>query len=257
MVEETHLLALENDGFCVVEDMLTAAQVLDVRTRLLAAALESERRGSPTHIPGLDPNDSNVRVFNLPDLDPVFLDLIQRPNALEYVRALIGDDFIISNFTANIARPGARSMTPHSDLSAVFPGPWSACWSMNIIWCLDDVYEANGATRYLPGSHRIEHATEVPKDMLDHMRPFEAKAGSVIVMDGRLWHTSGENITEDAERALLFGYYSAAFLRPQVNWSVLIAAETQRNLSLQMHHWLGLGPNANVVNADFVARARS
>ena len=32
----------------------------------------AERRGVAAHIPNLDPNPSNVRVFNLIDLDPLF-----------------------------------------------------------------------------------------------------------------------------------------------------------------------------------------
>ena len=65
-------------------------------------------------------------------------------------------------------------------------------------------------------------------------------------MDGRLWHTSGANITKDQERALLFGYYSRAFIRPQWNFSVGLNPETQATLSAEMRRWLGLGITANV-----------
>jgi hypothetical protein len=44
---------------------------------------------------------------------------------------------------------------------------------------------------------------------------FEAKAGSIICMDGRIGHASGKNITQDQDRALLFGAYDAPFLRGQ------------------------------------------
>lgn len=253
MALSTHFDDLETNGFCVVEDVLLNTEVASIREKLLAAADESNRRGVPTHIPSLDPNEANVRVFNLLDLDPVFLELMARPEAIEFVKQLIGDNFIVSNFTANIARPGAKSMHAHSDLGIVFPGPWLAPWSMNVLWCLDDVHQDNGATRYLPGSHHIECAEDVPDDMLEKMLSFNAKAGSIIIMDGRLWHTSGENVTADEERAIVFGYYSAAFLRPQVNWNVLLAADTQQNLSRQSRQWLGLNGTANMLSADFVA----
>jgi ectoine hydroxylase-related dioxygenase (phytanoyl-CoA dioxygenase family) len=247
-----HFDDLEAHGFCVVEDVLTAVEVSGIREKLLDAATESNRRGVPTYIPSLDPNDANVRVFNLLDLDPIFLELMERPEAIEFVKKLVGDDFIVSNFTANIARPGAKSMHAHSDLGIVFPGPWLKPWSMNVLWCLDDVHQDNGATRYLPNSHKITYAKDVPHDMLDNMRSFNAKAGSIIIMDGRLWHTSGENVTEKEERAIVFGYYSAAFLRPQVNWNVLLAESTQRNLSSHTRRWLGLNGTANMLSADFV-----
>ena len=60
-----------------------------------------------------------------------------------------------------------------------------------------------------------------------------------------MWHTSGANITKDQDRALLFGYYTAPFLRPQVNWNVGLSAETQASLSPQMREWLGLDLSAN------------
>ncbi len=250
------LSQLLDQGFCVFEGVLSQPETLRANERLRQAAITSEHRGSPTHIPGLDPNDRNVRVFNLLDLDPLFLELIQHPMALEIVHATVGQQFLISNFTANIARPGARSMVPHSDLSIVFPGPWLAPWSVNVIWCLDDLYAANGATRYVPGSHKFEYVEDVPTNLMELMQPFEAKAGSVIAMDGRLWHTSGENRTQNQDRALLFGYYSASFLRPQVNWNVLLSESTKAGLSPQMQTWLGLGPAANVARPEFAARPR-
>jgi hypothetical protein len=250
--QNSSLKDLEEHGFCTVPDVLSASEVVTIRECLLGAAEESNRRQVPTHIPSLDPNQANVRVFNLLGLDPIFLELMQRDVAVDMVKAHVGEDFIVSNFTANIARPGAKSMHVHSDLGIVFPGPWLKPWSVNVLWCLDDVHHDNGATRYLPYSHHITEAKDLPDDMLDRMQSFEAKAGSIIFMDGRLWHTSGENVTKDEERAIVFGYYSAAFLRPQVNWNVLLADKTQRDLSPQSKKWLGLNGTANMLSADFV-----
>jgi ectoine hydroxylase-related dioxygenase (phytanoyl-CoA dioxygenase family) len=237
---------LRDEGWCVLPDILDRAQAASVLERLWAAAAESERRGGRTFMPELDPNTSNVRVFNLLDIDPVFRELIQHPTALEMVRAVLGPDFLISNFTANIARPGSGSMSVHSDQALVVPEPWHAPWSLNIIWCLTDVRGDNGATLFLPGSHRFLRRADLPSDPLSHMRPFEAKAGSIIVMEGRVWHTSGANITSNEDRALLFGYYSASFLRPQVNWNALLSPEVQAGVGPDLRRWLGLDAEANV-----------
>lgn len=237
---------LAREGFAIIPDVLDAAACEDALRRLWRAAGESERRGAPTRNIGIDPNEHNVRVFDLIDLDPVFVELIQHPLGIELVTSLLGPGFLISNFTANIALPGSQSMTPHSDQSIVVPEPWLAPWSINIIWCLTDVHAANGATRYLPMSHQIGWAKDVPADPRVGMRPFEAAAGSIIAMDGRLWHTSGANVTAGEERALLFGYYSRDFIRPQTNWNATLSPATLASLSPQMHRWLGLGPTANI-----------
>jgi ectoine hydroxylase-related dioxygenase (phytanoyl-CoA dioxygenase family) len=85
----------------------------------------------------------------------------------------------------------------------------------------------------------------VPADADRRLRPFEAKAGSIIAMDGRVWHTSGANVTRDQDRALLFGYYTKPFLRQQVNWTAALSAQTQESLSPRMRAWLGLDITAN------------
>ena len=255
--QELAKAALAKDGWCVLRDVLDPEATAHALERLWAAAAESERRGVSTDMPALDPNAQNVRVFNLLDIDPLFHELIRHPQALALVRSLLSETFLISNFTANIARPGSRSMSVHSDQALVVPEPWVHPWSMNIIWCLTDVRFENGATLFLPGSHRFERRSDLPADPVAGMRPFEAPAGSIIAMDGRVWHTSGANITADEDRALLFGYYSAAFLRPQVNWNATLSLETQAGLDPQMRRWLGLDAEANIDRAAEILAPRA
>lgn len=237
---------LLDQGCCVIPGVLTAAETERVRERLWAAAEESDRLGVPTRQIGLDPNEHNVRVFYLLERDPIFRELIQHPTAIEFVTTLLTSDFLISNFTANIALPGSKSMELHSDQGIVVPEPWFQPWSINIIWCLNDVDEENGATRYLPGSHKIQRASDLPPDARARMVPFGASAGSIAVMDGRLWHTSGANVSKDRERALLFGYYSRSFIRQQQNWNASLSLETIEALSPQLRAWLGMEARANV-----------
>ncbi len=236
---------LRERGVAVLEGVLRPDEALQVRAALVAAAAESQRRGAATFMPQLDPNDASVRVFNLLDLHAVFRELIVHPTALALVRALLGEHFAIANFTANIARPGSRPMSVHSDQALVAPEPWLAPWSMNIIWCLDDVSAENGGTLYLPGSHTIVRREALPANPVARMQAFRAPRGSIVAMDGRVWHTSGANVTRDRERALLFGYYAADFLRPQTNFNVNLSEATKTQLSPQLFALLGLGPDGN------------
>lgn len=246
---------LLDEGWCVVPDVLSKQEAAHVLDRLWVAAEEYRRRGRDTHIAALDPNASNVRVFELIDIDPIFRELIRAPIAYELVRTLLGWDFLISNFTANIARPGSRSMRLHSDQAIVVPEPWLAPWSINVIWCLTDVRGENGATLFIPGSHKVTRLAELGAEPASRLRAFEAKAGSVVAMDGRIWHTSGANVTVDEDRALLFGYYSRAFLRPQVNWNALLSPAVQSELDAEFRYRLGLDAPANVNLApDIFAR---
>jgi len=47
------------------------------------------------------------------------------------------------------------------------------------------------------------------------MIPFEAKAGSIVVMEGRLWHTSGANITS----RILFFHFEFSETQDKHNFS--------------------------------------
>ncbi len=236
---------LQEDGFCLFPQVLSVRELERARQGLDAGvALTRELLGT-THMPMLDPNAASVRVNNLPAIDPVFIELLLRDDALQAVAMTIGEHFLISNFTANIALPGAGSMSLHSDQALVVPPPWLQPWAMNIIWCLDDVCEANGATRYLPGSHRFTSPEEVPDNALELTVPFEAPAGSFIAMDGRLWHTSGENRTADQQRRMMFAYYSTDFIRQQANWALTLPAEVQASLGERGRALFGLNPIGN------------
>ena len=244
-VSEAARSQLLDTGCAVVPGVLTAAQVAEGLDCVWSAAREVRRRGGETFMPQLDPNASSVRVFGLLGMAPLFRRLIRHRVALALVETLLGEDFLISNFTANIARPGARSMTLHSDQALVIPEPWLAPWSINIIWCLTDVRFENGATLFIPGSHRVSARSELPADPEALLVPITAAAGSIVAMDGRVWHTSGANTTKDEDRALLFGYYSADFIRPQVNWNAALSPEVQADLDPRMRRWLALEATAN------------
>lgn len=250
IVNELDLQAITEEldlhGHAVVPGVLAADEVAHAVERLWAASAESQRRGIPAHVPQLDPNASNVRVFDLVDLDPLFGELLQHPVADTVVSRFLGPDYIVSNFTANVARPGSASMFVHSDQSLVVPEPWLQPWAVNVIWCLGDVRAENGATLHVPGSHRFATRDEIPGDLDRRLVPFEASAGSAIVMDGRVWHTSGANVTADEDRPLLFAYYTKPFLRPQWNFSAALRPEVQATFSPTMRYRLGLDVTANL-----------
>lgn len=243
---------MDEQGFSVIENAIPRGDAAAVKRVLWDTARDLQRSGVSTHTALIDPNDANVRVYDLVNHDRVFLDLLTERGVLDTVQEALDGDFLVSNFTANIALPGALPMKLHSDMALVIPGPWHARWALNVIWCLDDIDAANGATRYLPGSHRFADRVAVPADADALTRPFEAAAGSAIVMDGRLWHTSGSNVTQDRERALLFAYYSRSFIRPQANWHEVLRAEVAAGLSENERRLFGFGPLANAYGSAMV-----
>ncbi|KAL4951085.1 hypothetical protein BDW69DRAFT_201661 [Aspergillus filifer] len=246
--------SLNHTGYAIIPDILCSSETEHVCQHLWAAATTHQSRGGQLHLPTLDPNASNIRIFYLMELDPLFRELIQHPAALQLARSILGEQILISNFTANIARPGSKSMALHSDQSLVVPEPWEEPWGINIIWCLDDVYFENGATLFIPGSHKWTRRANVPDpDRANAMlQPFTAKAGSIVAMDARVWHTPGANVTRDKDRALLFGFYTRPFLRQQVNWTAVFGEDLRGGFDEELRALLGVDITANTGKASEV-----
>ena len=228
---------LDEEGFALLENALSADEVNEIKACLVAGIEISKRDGVPTRGYAFDPDLHNQRVFHLFNLDDRFIELIQAPIALEFVRHQLGEEFLISNFSANVTEPGNASMQLHADQGYVLP-PWPevplAC---NVAWILDDFTPQNGGTRYVPGSHKFGHGPDPAKNY--DTVPIAAPAGSIMIMDGRLWHQTGANRTQNASRAALFGYYVLRWIRPQMSWNTTLWPETIDKLSPQFLHMLG------------------
>jgi ectoine hydroxylase-related dioxygenase (phytanoyl-CoA dioxygenase family) len=112
----------------------------------------------------------------------------------------------------------------------------------NVAWALDDFTAANGGTRFIPRSHLRDHGPEPAADARDTV-PMECPAGSIFVMDARVWHQTGPNRTADVTRAGLFAYYVRPFIRPQWNWYQTVTPELLARLSPAMREMLGFGSN--------------
>lgn len=228
---------LDTHGLAILADALDPAALTRVRTALTAAIAASEADGVPTRGYAFDPDRHNIRVFHLFNLDPQFVELVRDARALDFVQHLLGPKFLISNFSANITTPGNAPMLLHADQGYVYP-PWGARpLACNVAWLLDDLTAANGGTRVVPGSHRRDHGPAAG-ETCDTVA-VEAPAGSIMVMDGRLWHQTGANRTAGATRAALFGYYVLRWLRPQINWNAALWPETVARLDSAFLHLLG------------------
>lgn len=197
-------------GVGILTDVLDADDCAQFRERLRSLAA-----GSPPLADSPDPNDRNVRVFQLLQRDASFAQLVLHPVALAAAEHLVGPRFILSNLSANICLPGSESMPIHSDQGFALE-PWpDAALVMNVIWVIDDFTEEAGATRYVPDSIRVGRNPE--RQDLETLA-VEAPAGSTIFVHGRTWHTSGANRTEVQERAGVLLTYARAYVRPFVDW---------------------------------------
>jgi ectoine hydroxylase-related dioxygenase (phytanoyl-CoA dioxygenase family) len=132
--------------------------------------------------------------------------------------------------------PGEQAQMLHRD-DAIYPLPEPhPPVVVNTMWPLDEFTAANGATRFIPGSHRWE-----PGRLPSAQEPVEVATmspGSVMFYLGSLWHGGGANDTGQPRLGVILEY-AAAWLRPQENHCLAVPRDTARQLPERLQELLG------------------
>jgi len=233
------LADIRDFGLAIVPDVLTGDVLKRTREALYRAAESDRARGREQKF-ALDyaHDETNQRVWNVLSRDPLFEDMAAHKVALDYVRAVLGWPALLGNISANITGPGGGEMVLHADQIFV-PEPWPAePQGMNVAWCLDDFTEANGATRFAPGSHKLNRAPR-PDEADVETVAMEAPAGSAVVFESRVWHRTGLNRTASERRAGVFAWYTRPIYRAQENWFLSLRPEVRQYASEEMLVLLG------------------
>lgn len=120
-------------------------------------------------------------------------------------------------------------------------GVWGSALNRSIetqfstIWALSDFTADNGATRFVPGSHRWDK-DRVPSD--DEVTCAEMSAGSVLLYNGSVLHGGGENRTT-AERVGVLIHYTLNWLRQEENQYLSCPPHVARTLSPELRRLIG------------------
>lgn len=236
---EAGLANIAEHGVTIVPDVLTGDHLARVREALYRE-IEWDRKAQRHVAHPFDAEASpNVRVWNLISKDPLFEALATHPLVMAYVRRLIGWPARISTLSGNVNYPGAKACALHADqIWAPEPWPTKGPLGVNFGWCVDDFTAENGGTRILPGSHKLNRLPR-PGDAPEGMVSVEAKAGSLIIFESRLWHQTGDNVTPDVVRAAIFGFYQKPLYMPAENWFMQTKPEVVRRASDELLTLLG------------------
>ena len=195
------------------------------------------------------------------------LDLLFHKRARELVGHVLGKEYVLSSFTANIARPGGI-LEPHTDQWwmpwPVIPGQRSVpagsmtreaarganidpdrphgiispAAASNVVWMLTDFTAENGATLVVPGSHLSGRQPELERDKNAHWVSCAAPAGTAVVLDGRTWHSTGRNVGS-GDRLAALTYFCAPQFRTQENLTVGTSQEVLDRASPELLALLG------------------
>jgi ectoine hydroxylase-related dioxygenase (phytanoyl-CoA dioxygenase family) len=183
---------LEADGWLVLPDVVDGRAVAAMREAFeRAAAVQKEagaREGGTRHITLDEASFGVARI---------------EPSVLEAVRHVIGRDFGLMNWGGRDPLPGFGQQGLHADWRA--RERWEPYYAATSLWLLDDFTPDNGATRLVPGSHRkgaVPKAFSDPERRHPDEKTVVARAGSVLVFNGHLWHSGTRNRTGGPRRVL-------------------------------------------------------
>ncbi|MCU1328467.1 MAG: Phytanoyl-CoA dioxygenase [Bryobacterales bacterium] len=211
-------------GFLAFPALLSPAQVSKFNQRIEELfALEGDGAGSEFKTePGAR------RIANAVDKGEIFEQVIETPEVLEAMEAVLGPDFKLSSLNIRSANPRNGCAQPLHVDSGALPDAlgYSVC---NSVWMLDDFTERNGALRVVPGSHRSGRLPE-PGAKVEGEILVTGKAGTVVVMNAHLWHGGSENFT-DAQRRAMHVYYTRGDKPQQQYQKRLVRSEVQARLS--------------------------
>jgi ectoine hydroxylase-related dioxygenase (phytanoyl-CoA dioxygenase family) len=297
----------DNYGYALIENAMSPAEVDALLTRLQEQAEAERRKEIAFEDGGLEQNwgdftdekgnlrkaaftaasgGVNQRVWMLVNKGKIFRDLLNNRPVRTLIDNLLGNDYLLSSFGANIAKPGGVAMDLHTDQwwmpDPELRGPakvpigsitrqqtnWTESEppeliaplaAVNIMWMLVDFTEENGATRLVPGSHLtgLKPNKETDVDTI----AVSGKAGTAAIFDGRIWHGTGANVSK-VNRYGLLTTFCGPMLRTQENFilgtetSVLEGASEDLLALFGFKIWNGYGRVESPL-AGFVTRGDS
>jgi len=234
---------LDSDGYLVLEDFVQPDDLAALRDRIHRLFDElGERAG---HEFKQEPQTD--RLANLIDYDEVFQRAVGLPKLLSAVAQVLGPEFKLSSLNARSARPHSDWTQPlHCDTGALPDARGnSVC---NIIWMLDDFTADNGATRFVPGTHRShrlpQEALADPSAPHPDERLLIGRRGTVVVMNAHLWHGGTANRT-DGPRLAMHSFYCRRDQPQQQYQRRLLRPETQARLDPDLRWLLALDDPLN------------
>ncbi len=205
MIEE-QLLRLKLDGWCVVDAVIPEDEVRAVRESVAAATDRHNRPDAPSKI---------GHRTGLINYDQSFAPYLAAPRFLSLIKALLGSHARISFTSAMINYPGNARGTLHADWpfnqhnAGHIPAPYPDMVAhVTTLWMLSPYRVENGATIVVPGSHRMETNPSAANCGHDEAVPYPTEiqvtgsAGSVLVMDSRMWHAAGANRSDEPRVAM-------------------------------------------------------
>jgi len=225
--------AFWRDGYLMVEDAVTPAQLAALQAEIAGWIEESRAHMKPFGTPTIDgrprfdmgaehsaAKPALRRINNPSDISDSYREVMLDARTVDMVADLIGPDVKFHHCKINLKLSGAKTeVSYHQDFAYT---PHTNDDIVTALLFLDDIDGDNGCLTVVPGSHKGPVlslfdgerftgavAADAEKQALAQSLPCIGKAGSVCLMHTKLLHGSAAN-RSDASRGLYICVYTAA-----------------------------------------------
>jgi ectoine hydroxylase-related dioxygenase (phytanoyl-CoA dioxygenase family) len=214
MLSEDQKREFDDNGFLVIEDALTAAEV----ERYTAVVDRLDREQPTTH--GGKPRKAGepLELRNSVAVARDLMPLLDHPSAFPAVVDLMGDNLCMTTSHVFLRPPtpgaaadfkaiGWHKDGPPGDTTPPMNGRWPWLYTKIGYFLTDLTIPDAGALRVVPGSHKMLRPAWKPGEPEPYgFIELRCKPGTAVIFENRLWHAVGPNYSAVPRKNVYVGY---------------------------------------------------
>ena len=189
--------------------------------------------------PDFNVGSTTTRMSDMLSFSPIFDEIFLHQTLLDLCHHFIREDFKLSSFLGRTLRAGAPAQPLHADL----PRASQDAPLLGFILLVDPFTEQNGATRFVPGSHRWPGLPAHSMADLHASYPGErlgcGPAGAMLVFDAAIWHGHTANRTTHDRRSIQ-GYFVRRSVAQGFHFASRLSDRVKARMTPPARHLLAL-----------------
>lgn len=239
-----HVSALQTNGYTIIRDFLSAADLSDVRSALAPHLQTHQGRNN---FEGY----KTERVYTLVARAKVFERIVEDARVMALTAQFLKPGFLLTASQAICISPGETPQPIHTDDAFyTLPRPRGPI-SVSTIVAVDPFTAENGGTEIIPGSHAwgddrvadiydngLDSDAPVNPELARQLQTVVMPAGACVFFLGTLLHRGGAN-RSNAPRLAFSNQYCEPWARQQENFFLGVPREIAREMSPRLQEMLG------------------
>ena len=221
-MEKNKIENFDKNGFLKINNFLTNNQCDKIIQKL--EKIKEKRKKKKNFI-----GDGKIEViFNFFHEDLSLLKLIANKTIDKFMKKVFDEHYVLSISSArnvlfsNQKKKKSAGYKWHKDNRFVDKKSIKPCVLHSIIICLDEFNQFNGATEYIPNSHKSYNFFSRNQSK-KKSKKIIAKKGDLIFLHGNLIHKAGKNLKKNSTRWSIFAFYTPWWIKPAINYKKIMS----------------------------------